>query len=211
MDIAWRQVFIAFMAGIIIQSSGLHNQELSKVLGDNQTNGNFTKTLEINQTVDFGIEPLDEEKVEELVHQKINEERTQRGLSKLDYSEKLENIADKHSKDMAENNYFAHTSPSGQTMADRYEQANYICSIDTGAVIQQGAENIAQTWYQEPISTESGTVLHESEEDVAEGLVTQWMNSPGHRKNILKPYWNNEGIGIYVTEDDEVFATQNFC
>lgn len=211
MDIAWRQVFIAFMAGIIIQSSGLHNQELSKVLGDNQTKGNLSKNLELNQTVDFGIEPLDEEKVEELVHQKINEERTQRGLSKLDYSEKLEDIADKHSKDMSQNNYFAHTSPSGQTMSDRYEEANYICSIDTRAVVQQGAENIAQTWYQEPISTKSGTALHENEEDVAEGLVTQWMNSPGHKKNILKTYWNNEGIGIYVTEDDEVFATQNFC
>lgn len=211
MDIAWRQVFIAFIAGMVIQSSGLHNQELSKASDENRSKVNFTNTLELNQTVDFEIESLDKEEVEKLVHQKINEERKQKDLPKLDYSVKLEDIAYKHSKDMAKNNYFAHTSPSGQTMSERYEQANYICSIDTGSVIQQGAENIAQTWYQEPISSRNGTVLHESEEEVAEGLVTQWMNSPGHRKNILKPYWNNEGIGIYVTEDGKVFATQNFC
>jgi uncharacterized protein YkwD len=40
------------------------------------------------------------------------------------------------------------------------------------------------------------------------------MNSTGHRENILKSHWENEGIGIYIIEIDgktRVYATQNFC
>lgn len=40
------------------------------------------------------------------------------------------------------------------------------------------------------------------------------MNSTGHRKNILRDYWQNEGIGVYFVEIDgkaRVYATQNFC
>lgn len=58
------------------------------------------------------------------------------------------------------------------------------------------------------------TVYHDSEQDIAEGLVNQWMNSTGHRENILRPYWENEGIGIYIIEVDgetRIYATQTFC
>ena len=40
------------------------------------------------------------------------------------------------------------------------------------------------------------------------------MNSPGHRENLLEPYWSEEGIGIAATETSDgtkVYATQNFC
>ena len=37
------------------------------------------------------------------------------------------------------------------------------------------------------------------------------MNSSGHRSNILADAWRNEGIGIYVTDEGKVYATQNFC
>jgi len=37
------------------------------------------------------------------------------------------------------------------------------------------------------------------------------MKSPGHRKNILTPYWKKEGIGVHIGPDDKVYVTQNFC
>ncbi|MBS1128555.1 MAG: serine protease, partial [Nitrospirae bacterium] len=38
-----------------------------------------------------------------------------------------------------------------------------------------------------------------------------WMNSQGHRKNILTPHWLNQGIGVFISTDDTVYITQNFC
>ena len=50
------------------------------------------------------------------------------------------------------------------------------------------------------------------EEAIATQFVDMWMNSDGHRQNILTERWNNEGIGVYYdSEDGEVYATQNFC
>jgi len=41
--------------------------------------------------------------------------------------------------------------------------------------------------------------------------VRGWMDSPGHRKNILTPHWRNEGVGVFLSPDEKVFITQNFC
>ncbi|RDZ32005.1 CAP domain-containing protein, partial [Haloferax sp. Atlit-24N] len=53
-----------------------------------------------------------------------------------------------------------------------------------------------------------------TEQELADGLMDQWMNSTGHRKNILTPEWNNIGVGVYIIEESggtAVYATQNFC
>jgi uncharacterized protein YkwD len=46
---------------------------------------------------------------------------------------------------------------------------------------------------------------------IAESTVHGWMNSQGHRKNILTPRWKSEGIGVAISPDDKVYITQNFC
>jgi hypothetical protein len=48
-------------------------------------------------------------------------------------------------------------------------------------------------------------------EEIAESTVEGWMNSPGHRKNILIPVWQREGIGVSIAPDDKVYITENFC
>lgn len=161
-------------------------------------------------------QPIDEEKVEREVHELINEERTLRGLEPLDYSQSLEEIADYHSKDMLIQGYMAHDSPNGETMADRYQKFDYKCAIKRGTTIHKGAENVAQTYYKQEIAADTGTVYHENNTQLAQGIVNQWMNSEGHRENILEPYWENEGIGIKVADNPDgegkiVYATQNFC
>ena len=172
--------------------------------GDNETDSDGDETSD--DEAESG--DLDRAAVERYVHEAINEERTARGLEPLAFDTELRDIARAHSQDRAERGYFAHVDPDGNDVVDRYEAAGYDCSVNG----YTGGENIAQTWYDTPVVTDDGeTVQYETEEELAEGIVTQWMNSPGHRENILATQWENEGIGIYVTDDDRVFATQNFC
>jgi uncharacterized protein YkwD len=48
-------------------------------------------------------------------------------------------------------------------------------------------------------------------EEIASQVVNGWMNSPGHRENILNARYDREGIGIAVSSDGKVYVTQNFC
>ncbi|MBX0305717.1 CAP domain-containing protein [Haloarcula salinisoli] len=150
--------------------------------------------------------------VERLVHQEINERRTANGLEPIAYDPALASIAEDHSQDMIDRNFFAHENPDGDDFADRYDQAGYDCRVATGGgTYATGGENIAQTWWDEQISTTQGSVRYDTEAELAAGIVNQWVNSTGHRENILTDHWESEGIGIAFTDDDEVLVTQNFC
>jgi uncharacterized protein YkwD len=149
---------------------------------------------------------LNSEEIEQLVHEKVNEEREPRGLSTLSFDTNLAEIARYHSKDMAQNNYFAHTSPDGEELGDRYEMFGYDCQADMGGnQYATGGENIFK---------QSFTGFTFTNEELANETVEGWMNSPGHRENMLQEYWDNEGIGVYIMEDGSettVYITQNFC
>ncbi|KAB1197383.1 CAP domain-containing protein [Haloferax sp. MBLA0078] len=157
-------------------------------------------------------ENLDRHRIELLIQERVNKERKERGLSPVDYDLELQEIARYHSEDMAESGYFAHTSPSGESMGDRYDKFGYECRVDAGGnTYMTGSENIAQTYHDENL-IDVGYLTNEKE--LANGLMNQWMNSTGHRDNILTPEWENIGIGVYIIEEDgktTVYATQNFC
>jgi uncharacterized protein YkwD len=160
-------------------------------------------------------EDYDPSKVKELVHEKINIERSERGLSNLSYSNDLEEIADYHSTDMAQKGYFSHDSPSGESRSDRYEKYNYDCRIRLGSIYYTGGENIGTSYYDISVDVSyEDSVFVDTNDELAETIVQGWMHSEGHRKNILKPYWEREGIGLAArqTEDGKkIYATQNFC
>lgn len=151
--------------------------------------------------------------LEKLIHVLINKERKKNGLSQLALSDKLSGIARKHSRDMAKRKYFDHLSPDGHDFLYRYGHDGYRCSISSGSKIYMGAENIALNHLYASVTTVNGEPFYDwnSEEKIAETTVQGWMNSAGHRKNILTPLWNNEGIGIAISPDDKVYITQNFC
>jgi uncharacterized protein YkwD len=155
---------------------------------------------------------LDRERIEKHVLELTNEEREKQGLDPVTYDNRLENIARGHSEDMAKNAYFSHESRIGNNFEDRYEKAGYTCRIPIGdSQYATGSENIAYTYHAENIEN-YGRLTNERE--LAEALVDSWMNSPGHRRNILTEYWENLGVGIAITEENgmtKVYATQNFC
>jgi uncharacterized protein YkwD len=134
-------------------------------------------------------------------------------LSALEWNGVLSKIARKHSSDMAKRNYFSHNSPEGHDFLYRYNQEGYSCSLVVDERIYLGAENIFQNNLYDRIEYVNDVPYYEwrSREKIAETTVQGWMNSPGHRKNILTPHWKTEGIGVAISPDDKVYITQNFC
>jgi uncharacterized protein YkwD len=151
--------------------------------------------------------------LERQIHHFVNNERKRYGLHVIAWDEALARIARQHSRDMATRNFFAHESPEGHDFSYRYHQEGYRCGISTGTTIHLGAENILQNNLYDSVITVNGEAFYDwnSQVKIAETTVQGWMKSPGHRHNILTPYWNNEGIGVFITPDGKVYITQNFC
>lgn len=102
----------------------------------------------------------------------INAERQKNGLGAVKENTLLDQGAAIKAKDMADQNYFAHTNPQGKT--------------DFGFFDQVGYKYLA-----------AGSNLAEGDFGSSEGLVSAWMNSPGHRVNILADFGQEIGIGVY--------------
>ena len=144
----------------------------------------------------------------------VNEARAEHGLSPLETSDQLVQIATDHSEDMAARGYFAHDSPDGETYLDRYHAAGFYCQLRTGWVIHQGAENLYKGWASSGLTIRNWKIVN-VEVANAQGLAMEavegWMQSPGHRANILNDVWRQQGIGVAVSQSDRVYLTQSFC
>jgi uncharacterized protein YkwD len=151
--------------------------------------------------------------LEKQIHNLINRERQKQSLSQLEWDDALAGIGRKHSKDMELRNYFGHHSPEGHDFSYRYQREGYQCSIRVDNTIYAGAENIALNNRYASVTTVNGKAFYEwnSQDTIAETTVQGWMNSPGHRKNILMRHWRREGIGIAFGPDGKIAITQNFC
>lgn len=151
--------------------------------------------------------------LEKQIHSLINKERRKNGLSPLEWDDRLSGIARKHSADMAKRNYFEHHSPEGHDFSYRYKDSGYTCAVHADRMTFLGAENILQNNLYDSVTTVNGTAYYDwnSQEKLAVTTVNGWMNSPGHRKNILTPYTKSEGIGVVIGPGDKVYITQNFC
>ncbi|MFW6321668.1 MAG: CAP domain-containing protein [Halohasta sp.] len=143
----------------------------------------------------------DEREVERLITEEVNEERDAEDLDRLERDGDLRRIARNHSTDMDEDGYVGHESPDGVTPGDRLASAG--CAA--------GGENVAQSWIDEPVNVDGETITADTNEELAAHLVAQWMDSPGHRENILRESYATSGVGVVITEDNRVYATQNFC
>ncbi|MDQ0369708.1 CAP domain-containing protein [Catenuloplanes indicus] len=113
-----------------------------------------------------------------------NEARVKAGCKKLTVNANLTQAAQAFSKDMADKNYFSHTGKDGSNFVTRAKRAGFKKTA-TG-------ENIA--WgYKD-----------------AQGVVKGWMNSPGHRKNILNCKSTLIGVGAARNAKGVVYWTQEF-
>ena len=156
---------------------------------------------------------VDASGLERRIHKLINRERLKHGLDQLAWNDILSRVARGHSGDMARRNYFSHDSPEGHDFTYRYRGEGYTCALRTGMTIHGGAENIFQNNLYDSVTTVNGKAYYDwnTEEQIAETTVRGWMDSPGHRKNILTPHWRTEGIGVHIGPGEKIYITQNFC
>ncbi|OKJ13602.1 sigma-70 family RNA polymerase sigma factor [Kitasatospora sp. CB01950] len=101
----------------------------------------------------------------------VNTQRAQAGCSALKANDRLTAAAQEQSDDMAERKFFDHTNPDGDGPQERIDAAGYEWS--------EWGENIAR-----------------GQKDAA-AVMAGWMNSPGHRANILNCAFTELGVGVH--------------
>ena len=115
----------------------------------------------------------------DVVHS-VNEIRENHGCKPLKVARKLNKSAQRHAEDMSSKDYFSHTSADGRSWVSRQRATGWK---------KPGGENIARGF------------------DSAGPVMTAWMNSPLHRKNIVNCNFRHIGVGF--TADGEYWV-QNF-
>jgi uncharacterized protein YkwD len=115
----------------------------------------------------------------------VNQERAKVGCPAVTVDDRLTAAARAHSADMAARNYFSHTTPEGVAFATRITNAGYRWS---GA-----GENIAKG------------------QRTPQEVMTSWMNSDGHKANILNCGYKNLGVGVAADSSGTLLWTQDFA
>ncbi|MDQ1292656.1 MAG: hypothetical protein QG608_536 [Actinomycetota bacterium] len=105
---------------------------------------------------------------ENQILERVNGKRRAQGCKPLELDTRLVTVSKDHAEDMAQRDYFDHTSPDGTSPSDRAAGSGFPHGI---------GENIAAGY------------------SAAETVMAGWMNSPGHRANILNCAYTVTGIG----------------
>ena len=160
-------------------------------------------------------------------HNLISQERIEAGLNPLQWDARLADIARDHSRDMAENNFFSHDNLKGDDPEARGLLKNYRCrkQLGGGRYSEGLGENILQGHISQstsPLTKLRAWWNNQSAEDLelrerikhqireAQTAVENWMDSPGHRRNILDSGYDRAGMGVAFS-GSEYHLTQNFC
>ncbi|HWR40075.1 MAG TPA: CAP domain-containing protein [Patescibacteria group bacterium] len=114
----------------------------------------------------------------------LNRDRAKNGLAALAPDSRLTQVARKHAADMMARGYFSHTNLQGQSPFDRLK-AN-------GITFRLAGENIGDN-------------------RSVEKLESAWMESPGHRANILNSGYTHVGVGLAAKADGSLYGVQLFA
>ena len=153
---------------------------------------NFRQNQLFNQP--FSVSKPDYLILDAVLYYLTNEERAKFGLPTLPYHRLLEIAAYNHSMKMATTNFFSHRNPIENSRSTT-EKRGKLAGISN----PKFAENIA---YNYPMDND--TYLQ-----VGELLITQWMNSKGHRSNILSDKAKQMAVGTYYL-NGRIYGTQVF-
>jgi len=127
------------------------------------------------------------ESLEQQCFDEVNRVRLARRLAPLNFYDDLLAVARGYSRRMAEQHFFSHKDPDGRTVRERVEEADIKWRIV--------GENLAYSnGYLNPVAAS----------------VSGWMESPGHRRNILDPDYNLTAIGAWIAPDGTVYFTEIF-
>jgi uncharacterized protein YkwD len=147
--------------------------------------------------------------IEQAIYRLTNTERTKAGLSPLGWNGQLAIIAREHSQDMASNNFFSHTNLRGEGPDERATRHGYPIRkpLGGGSYMVGIGENIGMM----PTGNVVGVgYVGSNIESIAQAQVQSWMDSPGHRSNILNTNYNAIGVGVAYDGHLYYISTQDF-
>lgn len=122
--------------------------------------------------------------MEQEVFALVNSERAKNGLSALSWADDVAAVARAHSSDMINRGFFSHTNPDGESPFDRLK--------NNGISYRTAAENIAYG------------------QKTPADVMNAWMNSSGHRANILNKNVTELGVGAVKNNNGTIYWTQVF-
>ena len=108
-----------------------------------------------------------------------NQVRARKGLPALKENARLRRAAAGHSRAMVSDGFFEHTTPAGVTMIDRILRTRYVDRDESWTL----GENLA--WGTGELAT-------------PRGAIAAWLESPGHRANLLKRSFREVGVGVVL-------------
>jgi uncharacterized protein YkwD len=126
----------------------------------------------------LGVEEIDDLDVRLFVSA-LNEHRVSVGCPALEWNGDVAAVAQAHSDDMVERDFFDHTNPDGDSPFDRL--------LDAGISYSGAAENIAYGYR------------------TADAVLAGWLDSPGHRANIENCSLTEHGVGLTSSYWTHVF------
>lgn len=122
------------------------------------------------------------ERIARALFDRVNAEREERGLAALAWNDELASVAEEWSEEMAAIGRFEHQDVAALLERDELS----------------GFRGIGENIFTASAPVPAG-VMH-----------VGWMESDGHRVNVLNPGWNRIGIGVHCADDGSVWATQEF-
>ncbi len=145
--------------------------------------GSVRTSAKVNKNIGITSKSTKNE-FETKVAQLVNKERSTRGLPLLKLSEEVSNVARVKSEDMRDSKYFDHNSPKYGSPFQMMKEF--------GIQYRTAGENIAKG------------------QKTPESVMNAWMNSEGHRKNILSPNFREIGVGFVKDNYGTTYWTQQF-
>ena len=118
----------------------------------------------------------------------VNQERTKRGLSAVQWDDRLSGLARSFSEQMVEEGFFDHYDQQGGSVVDRARRARI-----------KGWHKIGENLFFCERSTQFAGLA-----------VRGWLKSPRHRDNMFDPAWTATGIGVARAANGEVYVTEVF-
>lgn len=148
------------------------------------------------------------DKVAKIIFDQTNMARSQEGIAPLIWDDVLADIANSYSNLMVDKKFFSHTDPNGNDQSFRAKAAGYqtVKKIEGGErigvsenIAYVGTGNVAGYGYVNPTDPSA----------IAAVIMNGWLNSPGHRSNILDPLSDRIGVGLQYN-GEYWYATQEF-
>ena len=177
-----------FLGAFALCTTGSDNPDTPNL--ENTSNGEM-KLSEVPNPSSSNHSSIDGERLEDEIHHKINDKRESLDRQRLEKSERVRRIARGHSKSMATEDFSAHVDTDGNDQTDRHEMYDGCTLVGENIII--------------------GHKQDRGVNEIAESLVERWVDSEGHYENLKSQGHNVSGVGVYVTEDGTIYATQNFC